>query len=442
MLIKAFLIAALIALPGPAFAQDSDQPAPAAEVTEPEGPITLREALALALTNNPALAAFSWEVRAREAGTIQAGLLPNPEIEALLEEFGGSGSVEGFKGAETTILLGQLIPLGGKISKRKRLAALGASLAEWDYEAARLDVLTGTAKAFADVLAAQRELEITEELAGLAERVYSTVAEQAAAGQISPIHEKRAGVALSQAKIRAARARRGLEAARKSAAAKWGSTNPRFTMAEGSLDILSPLPPYDHLAEYVSQNPDIARWAAEMEEREAALSLEKADAIPDPFVSGGYRRIAENDDNAFVVGLSIPIPILNRNQGGILEARRRVSKAEEEKRDALVTVSAFLSAAYKDLSAAYEEAETLRNEVLPDAGSAYESIFEGYREGKFTLLDVLDAQRTVFDTEIQYIQALRAYHHSLADVGRLTGTPIDEIKNKNISGSQENGGMK
>lgn len=441
MLIKAFVIAALIALTGLAFAQDGDQPAPEA-FTEPEGPITLRRALSLALTNNPALAAFSWEVRAKEAGAIQAGLLPNPELEALLEEFGGSGSVEGFEGAETTILLGQLIPLGGKISKRKRLAALGASLAEWDYEAARLDVLRAAAKAFADVLAAQRQLEITEELVGLAEGFHKAVSEQASAGQISPIQEKRAGVALSQAKIRAGRARRELEAARKGAAATWGSTNPRFTKAEGSLDILSPVPPYDHIAGYVSRNPDIARWAAEMEEREAALSLEKADAVPDPFVSGGYRRIAENDDNAFVVGLSIPIPILNRNQGGILEARRRISKGEEEKRNAEVTVSSFLAAAYKDLSAAYEEAETLRDGVLPAAEGAYESVFEGYREGKFSLLDVLDAQRTVFDTELQYIQALRAYHHSLADVERLTGTPIGEIQNNDNSGSQENGGMK
>ncbi len=96
---------------------------------EPTGSITLRQALSLALIRNPQLKAFSWEVRAREAQALQAGLLPNPELESLLEDFGGTGSVEGFKGTETTILLSQLIPLAGKISKRKKLAALNTNLA-------------------------------------------------------------------------------------------------------------------------------------------------------------------------------------------------------------------------------------------------------------------------------------------------------------------------
>ena len=144
-------------------------------------------------------------------------------------------------------------------------------------------------------------------------------------------------------------------------------------------------------------------------------------------MSGGYRRINENDDNAFVVGLSIPIPVFDRNQGGILEARRRLSKADREKRNAEITVNAALTDAYKNLSSSYEEVTSLGREVLPEARSAYSAIFEGYREGKFSLLDVLDAQRTVFDIDFQYIDALRAYHHSLADVERLTGTPIDEM---------------
>jgi cobalt-zinc-cadmium efflux system outer membrane protein len=395
---------------------------------EPTGSITLRQALSLALIRNPQLKAFSWEVRAREAQALQAGLLPNPELESLLEDFGGTGSVEGFKGTETTILLSQLIPLAGKISKRKKLAALNTNLAGWDYETVRLDVFTNTAKAFTDVLAAQKQLKLSEELAALAKRVYNTVAEQASAGEISPIQERRAKVALSQTEISLARARRELEAARKQLVLQWGSTQPLFEYADGNLDLVLPIPSYDHLAEFISRNPDIARWAAEMEQREAALKLEKAKAIPDPIVSGGYRHISEKDDNAFVVGLSIPLPFFDRNQGNILEARRRISQGEEEKRSAEVGAYASLTAAYKDLTSAYEEVLLLKNEILRDAQSAYESIFEGYREGKFSLLDVLDAQRTVFDADFQYIQALRSYHLSLANLERLTGTPIEEMQ--------------
>ena len=430
MLIRVFVLLVFLALSISARGESGDIPPEPdkTEIAEPEGPITLRDALSFTLAHNPSLAAYSWEVRAREAAALQKGLFPNPELEALVEDFGGSGSVEGFDGTETTVLLSQLIPLGGKISKRKKLAALGTDLAGWDYEAARLAALTSTAKAFTDVLAAQKQAEITEESAGIAERAYKTVSERASEGEISPIEEKRARVAFSQAKIRVDRARRELEAARKKLASMWGSANPVFGSAEGSLDPVSPVPPFERVAEFVSANPDVARWATEMEEREAALKLEKAEAIPDPFVSGGYRHISEKDDNAFVVGLSIPLPVFDRNQGGILEARRRISKGEEEKRNAEAAVNASLAAAYKDLSSAYEEARTIGEEILPGARDAYDSVFEGYREGKFSLIDVLDAQRTVFDTELQYIQALRAYHHSLADVERLTGTPVQEIQ--------------
>ena len=71
---------------------------------EPTGVITLSQALALSLIRNPQLRAFSWEVRAREAQTLQAGLPPNPEISFELEDWGCTGSVEGFDGTETTIL--------------------------------------------------------------------------------------------------------------------------------------------------------------------------------------------------------------------------------------------------------------------------------------------------------------------------------------------------
>jgi len=93
-------------------------------ITEPNGVINLRQALSLALMHNPELKAFSWDIRASEARTLQAGLLPNPEIEVEVEEVGGAGARSGFDGAETTIALSQLIELGNKQSKRSKLASL------------------------------------------------------------------------------------------------------------------------------------------------------------------------------------------------------------------------------------------------------------------------------------------------------------------------------
>ena len=396
---------------------------------EPTGEITLSQALAASLIKNPQLRAFSWEVRAREAQALQAGLPPNPEISFELEDFGGSGSVEGFDGTETTILLSQLIPLGGKLSKRRKMEELNTKLAEWNYETVRLNVLTQTTINYLNVLAAQDQLALELELVGLAEKVHTTVSELAREGEISPIQEKRSQVVLSQTRINLERSKRELEAAKKILSSSWGGNEPQFEEVTGNLDSISPIPSFEKLTELLSENPDIARWASEMEQREAKIKLEQANAIPDPFVSGGYRHISERNDNAFVVGLSIPIPILNRNQGAISEARRRLKKAIEEQKNAEVIVNRALASTYETLSSSYQEVVLLKDNVLPEAESAYELIFEGYREGKFALLDVLVAQRTVFDARLQYIEALLSYHSSRTNVERLIGTPLEMIDN-------------
>jgi len=121
---------------------------PAAQPDDPTGVITLRDAVALALINNPKLKAFSLDIRAAEARKLQAGLLPNPEIGVKVEEFGGTGDRAGFDSSETSIQIGQLIELADKRSKRTYLAALEKDLTELDFKSKRLDVMSEVARTF------------------------------------------------------------------------------------------------------------------------------------------------------------------------------------------------------------------------------------------------------------------------------------------------------
>ena len=93
----------------------------------------------------------------------------------------------------------------------------------------------------------------------------------------------------------------------------------------------------------ISQNPDIVRWAVEMEQRCAVMKWESANKIPDLNVSLGVRRLNEIDRWGIFAGLTIPLPLFSRNQGGILEASRRISKAEDESRSANVRVLTSIS---------------------------------------------------------------------------------------------------
>jgi cobalt-zinc-cadmium efflux system outer membrane protein len=388
---------------------------------EPTGDVALRDALSLALQYNPELAVFSIEVRVAEARTLQAGLRPNPEVNITAEHFAGSGALRGYDSAETTIQIGQLIELGGKRPKRARVASLERDLAGWDYEAKRADVLAETSKSFVDVLAGQERVALSKELLRLAEQTFETVSARVQAGKVSPVEETRAGVALSNSRIEHARAQRSLEAARKKLSAAWGSGAPAFERAVGPLGQVSPIPPADRLTQEIRRNPDIARWDTEMEQRRAAAALQDAIRIPDVTLAAGVRDYRESGDSAFLAGASIPLPLFNRNQGGILESRRRLAKAERESSAAVNRVRASLAETYQTLSTAVSEIDALKTTVIPGAQSAFEAASEGYRQGKFGYLDVLDAQRTLFEARGQYISALATYHKAVADLERAIG---------------------
>jgi cobalt-zinc-cadmium efflux system outer membrane protein len=391
----------------------------------PAGELALRQALAQSLLRNPGLAAFSLEVRAREAQALQAGLLPNPELTVEMENFAGSGEFSGLDAAESTVSLGQLVELGGKRGKRRTAAALEAKLAGWDYEAKRLDVLTDTAKAFVEVLASQERLTQATELAALAERFFQTVRARVEAGKVSPVEQTRAQVAVAAARLDAGRAERSLAAARQSLAALWGEGEPVFSRAVGALADMQPVTPLTRLAAQIEQNPDLARWATETEQRRAGLALARAGAIPDLTVGLGVRNDQVSGDSALVAGVSIPLPVFDRNQGGVAAARAALNKACHEQQSARSQALASLGASYRDLASAYAEGITLKGQILPAAESAFEAATLGYQAGKFGFLEVLDAQRTLFEVRGQYLEALTNYHQARAEVERMIGAPLD-----------------
>lgn len=391
---------------------------------EPMTVLTLDKARSLALEKNPEIAISAIEIKAKEAQVLQSGLIPNPGISITMENFGGSKALTGFQGSETTFELSQMIELGGKRAKRQKAASLDTDLARWDFESKKADIFLEVTKSFVDTLTAQEQLALKEEMVRLAEDIYNVISIRVSSGKVSPVEETKAGVALSVARAEKEKTRHELEAARKRLSALWGEKAPSFAKAEGKLDAFMPAPSYEDIEKLVMQNPDIARWSQEKEQKNAVLKVEESKKIQDPTVSLGTRYLNENNNNAFVFGVSIPLPLFNRNQGGVLEARQRLDQAEQKQNNATLRILAALAEAYQLLAGSYTEAEALKKEILPGALSAFEATKEGYLQGKFNYLDVLDAQRTFFDAKNRYIEVLSVYHKAFADVKRLTGDGV------------------
>lgn len=411
--------------------------APVGVSENPAGRITLRDALALALRQSPELASFAWEVRARESLVIQAGRPPNPVADVLLEDLGASGRAQDGTRVvqpQATVQLSQLIELGGKRAARRTLAGLDRDLAEWDFETARIDVLTRVTAAFLDVLVSQQAVALAERTRVLVEQVDQTVRTRVEAGVVSPIEQTKAGVALAMTRIDEQRARRALAADRTALAALWGHGAAVFESAEGDVQPPAALPAFDTLVQHVARNPEVARWTTEIARRDAARALEAARAVPDVTVSAGYRRFTDADSNALVIGASIPLPFADRNRAGIQAAAQRVAQAREAERAAQARITTLLAAAYRDLAGAHDEATALAGSVLPGARSAFAAIEEGYRLGRFGYLEVLDAQRTLVSAEVQHLRALASVQKAVAQVERLTGVPLADAASTPVKG--------
>ncbi len=397
---------------------------PEPDFSDPTGPVTLEKAAALALLRHPGLKAYSLERRVAEAHALQAGLRPNPEIGIEIEEFAGRGERSGFDGAETVVTLGQLIELGGKQGKRIRLASLEAELAETAYESKRLDVLKDVTATFASVLAAQERLALTEQLYEVSRAAQAAVAQRVAAGKDSAVEELRASVALSQSLIKRQDAARTLASARFKLASAWGAQAPVFEKAAGDFYDVAAAPSLDEAAGSLADSPDLAQWATAQRQRKAALELERAEGKQDITIHGGVQHFQETDDSSFVVGLSLPIPLFNRNQGGIEAATQRLAKVRQEAKAAEVEIRTRLAVALNRMAGTYDGIGLLRREVLSRAQQAFDAAGEGYRAGKYDYLHVLDAQRTLFEARLQYIDTIERYHLARADVERLTGRSL------------------
>lgn len=401
---------------------------PVRSPVEPEEPLTLRRALELALAHSPDLAANAQTVRAAEGTVRQAGALPNPELEFEAEEFAGSGGRKGYDAAQTTARISQILELGGKRPKRRDVARSEARLTGWDYEAARLDVLTRTKKAFVDVMAAQGQIALSETLAVVAEDVRNAAAERVKAGKVPLLEETKAALELTTARIERDRAKRELDIARKRLAAIWGETVPAFKEVAGTLDTVGDIPTWESVAGRLRESPDVARWSEEIALAKASLALARAARIPDADVSVGIRRFEEDGTHTAVAGLALPLPLFDRNAGGIASARHQLFRAEHEQRAASLRATTDLAEAYSRLETARAEVLATKSDLLPGAQQAFDAAQKGYGEGKFGHLEVLDAQRTLGEAKARHLDALAAYHQAAADVERLTGTPLNTIQ--------------
>lgn len=383
--------------------------------------LTLEQCLELALRQNPQLEPYRWALRSFEGTIEQAGLRPNPELEVEAENVLGSKSYQWFDGSETTVSLSQTIETGRKRNHRIRVAETEKIREERGYEIARQDVLYETSVAFIDLLAAQERIGVFKNFLGVSEKMLETIKAMVAGGRDSPIEETRAELIVATVRIDWERSLRESERTKVLLAKQWGASGESIADVTGDLFAIHSVADLDELLAGVERHPLLRQARSEMTLRQAELGLESAKGVPDIRVGAGVRYLADSDDGAFVALFSMPLPIRDRNQGAVRAASNRLQQAGAQQTAVEIELRSELEAAYQELLQTQEVLLCLKTEILPRTNEAFQAIREGYQQGKFPYLNVLDSQRTTLETQRDTVEAAFTYQQAWNRLNQLTG---------------------
>ncbi|MCF6271014.1 MAG: TolC family protein [Melioribacteraceae bacterium] len=387
--------------------------------------LTIEIAVSNAIEYNPELQTLLKNIDASKAIKLQSGLIPNPEFGIDAENIFGSGDYSGFKGSEITAFLSQDISLARKISKLENVAGMDVSIAEWDYESKRLEIITNIRSAFTRALATQKLIEKNNELIETSNELIMNLKARVKAGKISPAEVSRSQIILNSLQIEINRLKADYDSDIFELMTLINNPNLLFESLNGELKYIDKLPDYDSLYVKLENNPNLKRFESEYNKQKAVISYEKSKATPDLTISAGYRRLIEVNVNTFVLGASMPLPIFDRNQGSIQEAHIRLDQKTKEFETIKNRFTLRLNLLYKRFGTLLITFEKLKNESIPDAEEAFKIIKEGNLVGRFTILDVLDAQRTLFEIENQYLNTLGSINAIVVEIEGLTVNNIN-----------------
>lgn len=397
---------------------------PAATLIDPQGELSLAQALQAALQGNPDLRTSAYELSASQARRVQAGLRPNPQLDVEFENFTGSDDYRGVDGLDTTLTLSQVVELGGKRVLRNSAAQADIDAVSAAQRSRELDVLAEVTRRFLDVVVAQERSEFAAEAQQLTQQTLDAIAVRVDAGRSPEAERTRARIALLRAQVEHQQAQSALRSARYALTVLWGNPEPGFRSARANLFQLQRMESVQALARRLDSTPDLLLWASEGRLREAQLRLAQAQARPDLTLSVGARQMQASSDVALVAGFSMALPWSDRNQGAIREAQVRVTQSQAQLDAARLKARATLLALHQQMTTAQQRVQLLRSEALPLAEQALDQTRAGFQRGRFSFLELATAQEELLTLRAALIDAAADYHRMLAELERLTSAAL------------------
>jgi cobalt-zinc-cadmium efflux system outer membrane protein len=186
----------------------------------------------------------------------------------------------------------------------------------------------------------------------------------------------------------------------------------------------------EQLAHVTSASPESAAALAHLARAQNTLQRARVERIPDIATQFSVQLDNATEDTITGVQVGLPLPIWNRNQGGIRQAQAELSEAQRNVSRVELDLKRRLAIAFQLYSTARSQAETYSTQILPRAKETFDLVQRGYGLGELGYLDLLNAQRTYSQTNLAYLEALAVLWGSWAEIEGLLlsdslGTPFE-----------------
>ncbi|WP_197529857.1 TolC family protein [Botrimarina mediterranea] len=381
-----------------AAAEELSAPAPLAEG---EG-LSLETLEQMSLSNNPAVSQSSARLRALRGKWVQAGLPPNPTAGYTAGEVGNDG-----RGGQQGGYVGQTFITAGKLKRDRAVVAAEITRAEQQLVATQRRVLTDTRHAYYQALLAQRRVELAMDLLQV-----STDAADASKSLVDAEEIPVAG--LLQTQIRQENSHVFLQTARNAQEQAWrrlsavvgGPQLPQQDLEGDVTRLPTELNWQEQLARLQAESPEIASALAEMERARRALNRASVEAVPDISTQISVQYDAASEYTIAGVQVGMPIPLWNRNQGGIRQAQSEVTAAERNIQRVEQDLSQRLADAFRSYADAQVTTAKYSADILPRSQRTLDLVRKGYEQGEVGYLDLLAAQQTYSQANLAYLDAL------------------------------------
>lgn len=374
--------------------------------------VTLEQAQKIASESNPTLRQAEAEVRAAKARQQQLGLYPNPTLGYTGDEIRG-GSVGGGKQG---FFLQQTVVMGGKLGLNRGVYGNDVKLAEIEAEEQKIRVQSAVKLAFLRVLAAQELLDARRDMSRIAQDAMETQRRLMNTGQADETELLEAEVEEQRMRMAARMQENTLREEWCSLAAVIGQPDLPLATVAGDLENDWPQLNEEQTVEAVARESPAIRIAGAAEKRaQSVLARAKRESIPDIQVRAGMEYNHETLGSVpFAKGwegiaeLTMQIPLFNRNQGNVAAARADAERAELEKKRIALTLRERAASSVDQYANARLMALEYREEMLPRAKKAYGLMVDKYGRMLASYPRVLDAQRKLYELQIEYIVALES----------------------------------